>query len=144
MAVYNRRGDLVLVQYKKGLGTDPFYAETEALLEALLYITQASQEGRFCVFTDCKVLLQAVHEKQTHNLPTWQSAETVTRCWMIQQNLGDRVSIQYTTRNALKTPHELANWARISGKEDTGTPIQCQIAHLEVEHRLDDSFFIME
>lgn len=43
MVVYNRRGDLVLVQFKKGRGADPFHAEAEALLEALTYIRQASQ-----------------------------------------------------------------------------------------------------
>lgn len=34
------------------------------------------------------------------------------------------------------------NWARQSGRTEEGTPIQCQIAHLEVENRLNSDLFL--
>ncbi|KAF3327517.1 hypothetical protein FCM35_KLT07635 [Carex littledalei] len=144
LAVYNRRGDLVFVQYGKGDAADAFHAEAEALLAALCYVQGASQEGRFYLYTDCKVLHTAVYEKQIQNLPSWQAAETVKRCSILQQNMENRVIVQHITRAALTTPHALANWARRSRKNEAGTPLQCQIAHLDVKHNLDEHFFTLQ
>ena len=103
-----------------------------------------ANEGMFYVFSDCKILVKAVQEKQMEDIPSWQAAETVKQCWMSYEILKNKVKIHAITRAAIKTPHNLANWVRRTGTEGTGTPIQCQISHLEIEHKLNNSFFVLE
>ncbi|KAF3336805.1 RNase H [Carex littledalei] len=134
MAVYNRRDDLVYVKYKGGEGGDPFHAEARAVWKTFEYVLQGEQEGMFHIFSDCKPLVNAILKKQTEGLPSWRAAETVKRCWTSYYQMRHRITLQHISRKAVQTHHNMANWARRSGKEGSGTPIQCQIAHLEVTY----------
>lgn len=143
MAVYNRRGDLVCVKYKWVEGGDPFHAEAGAVWGTFEYVSIGEQEGMLHIFSDCKSLVKAIIEKQVEGIPSWKAAETVKRCWTVYYQMRNRITLHYIPRIAVQAPHNMANWARRSGKEGCGTPIQCQISHLEIEHRLSSAYFVI-
>lgn len=142
MVVYNMRGDLVFVQFGTSQAFDPFHAEANAVLRAIQYIINSDHEGIFSIFTDCNNLVKVIHDKSVEDIPSWRAAEAVKNCINHSNDRQHQWSIQHTVRGAIETPHNLANWAQQSGKTEEGTPIQCQIAHLEIENRLNPEFFL--
>ncbi|XP_078163540.1 uncharacterized protein LOC144558573 [Carex rostrata] len=141
MGVYNRRGDLVYVSYAHGNTTDPFHAEAEAMWQTIKYATGGEHPGLFYIFSDCKTLVQAIIDGNTRDLPSWRAAETVGKCIRAYQRNHHSLSILHVLRVVVQTPHRLANWARKTGKNGSGTPIQCYLTHLELEQRLNPDHF---
>lgn len=93
--VYNRRGDLVYVQYGKGIALDPFYAETEALLHAIQYALEGTGQGKFYIFTDCKILVNAIQEWDISDIPSWRAAEMVMICINLYSKNLDKILLQH-------------------------------------------------
>ncbi|XP_078163112.1 uncharacterized protein LOC144558181 [Carex rostrata] len=144
MSVYNRRGDLVYIQYDKGEEFDPFHTETEAMLMAIQYALEARCEGTFYIFTDCQLLIKAIQEGDITKIPSWRAAESVVKCINGHQINPSRILVQHIKREAVKTSHNMANWARKTGRSGKGTPLQCFLPQTEIEHNLNRVFFRLE
>ncbi|KAF3324721.1 hypothetical protein FCM35_KLT10878 [Carex littledalei] len=73
------------------------------------------------VCSDCKVLVQAVLQNNFLDLLSWQAAEVVAEGAQLYLKLMGRVTLKHVTRELVAQPHSLANWARITRTECTGT-----------------------
>lgn len=109
---------------------DPLQAEAQAVLEAMRYVMQGGNQGDFTIFSDNKNMVKAIKEGDITDLVSWRAAEMVMNAVKNLREGTHRMTLQYITRKALQTPHNLANWARKSGKAGNGTPIRCSISHL--------------
>ncbi|KAF3327924.1 hypothetical protein FCM35_KLT06530 [Carex littledalei] len=141
LAVYNRRGDLVYTSFGRVASQDAFSTEAMAVWQALQYIEVNGSEGVFICYSDSRQLVQAIADRRVQGIPNWRAAEKVQQCINYIARYRDRVQVKYITRKALHTAHQMANWARMTGKIEAGTPIQCNIGHLDIEHRLNGMYF---
>lgn len=141
MAVYNRRGDLVFMHFKPVPALDALHAEALAVLTAMKYVRQGGCRGNFIIFSDSKNLVQVTNDGDISELASWKAAETAMSAIMLLEEEAHKMQLKYITRRAMLTPHNLANWARKSGRSGEGTPLQCMVSHLEIEQLLNKNYF---
>lgn len=141
---YDETGCLKEIAFDFMTLSDPFHAEAMVLLQVLQQGRERVRRGhrnRVMVFSDCKVLVNAVHNKITQSLPSWEAAQTVAECINLVQELRETVSLTYITREALKGPHKLANWARVNSQRGAGPSITAITVQLQIPHQIDAGFF---
>lgn len=141
MTVYNRRGDLVYVNFQSVQPLDPLHAEALAVLVAMSYVMQEGSQGMFRIFSDNKHMVQVINGGDISEVSSWQAAEAVMSAILLLKQGAHKMQLQFITRKAMRTPLNLANWARRSGKTGIGTPLQCVISHLEIDQTLSKEFF---
>lgn len=125
----------------------PWEAEAIALLNALEHI--ASQNGaqagaKYAVYSDCKVLVDAVQNDCLDNLPSWRAAPMVAHCARRFQSMKEQTLLRYVRRDALKQPHLLANWARRTEQGYSGFPCDSFMKEMDIDKQLDSALFQFE
>lgn len=114
------------------------------MLQAIKYATEEGNEGPFICLSDSKNLVQAIQEGDVTDIPARKAAETVQECLNLILVKPNQVVVQYITRKAVQTAHEMADLARVTGKSDKGMPMQCGTGHLNIEHSLNTKYFVFQ
>lgn len=123
---------------------DPLHSEALAILNILHQLEQEgqdSQRGQLNIFSDCKVLVQAINNSAIEGLPSWKAANTVVECILLTRQWGEEITITFASRDALKGPHALANWARRTRLQSTALATTQTDIHQEVTLNLNENFF---
>lgn len=122
--VFNGKGELIFVQTRSTLCTDPLQAEAMALLHVLQYIKGeggTQPVSNFLVCTDCKTFMKAITQNDYQELPSWQAAEVVAQGAQLYQQMMENITFRHiVSRKMLPQLHLLANWARTSCTSYTG------------------------
>jgi hypothetical protein len=66
-------------------------------------------------------------------LPSWRAAETIGLCGENYRDNKHIIKILHTGREALQTPHMIANWTRKQGQTGSGTYPLNIVAHLKLD-----------
>lgn len=65
--------------------------------------------------SDSKNLVQAIREGDVTDTPPWRATETIQECLNLLK--PNQVAVQYITRKAVQTTHEMTNWAKVTRTE---------------------------
>lgn len=145
LITYDQTGRLQEVQGLHTTANDALHAEAEALLAALQQCTgTGSVIERYTIFSDCKLLVQAVLREQPEHLPSWMAQETVVRCILRHKECRGKVLIEHVTRMKLKAPHYICNKARREGTNFRGRPPDGVTEFMQVPAVLNPNHFRFE
>lgn len=123
MVIFDEKGNLVHAKGTNLTTKNSLEGEAMAVFGALNYIMEGSI-GRYRIYSDCKILVQAIERESINELTHWQAVRVVVRCIQLCKDLRDMVSIKHVRRNALIQPHALANWATRQNSTFAGVPGQ--------------------
>lgn len=129
------------LSYDRVEAQDPFHTEARALVHAMRYAATEGNEGLFMCFSDNINLVNAIKNGSIEDLPSWKAAEIVQEGINLKKSYPAKLDVKHVTREAVRTPHIMANWARKTGQSERGTPIQCCIGHMEIEHSINKKNF---
>lgn len=141
MMIYNGLGQLVHTEYRQVLAADPLHAEALGLSDALQYLLNNQSAGKGFIFSDCRVLIDAVTQQQLGNLPSWDATETVALCLHKLQSVGGGVELRYANREKLGDPHKVANWARTTAQTFRGCMPASFMNELEIQMTLSTDHY---
>lgn len=98
MLIYDEQGHRIAAQCAFGIAHDPFHAEAKATLQALTHIhtrTLGGHQERYAIYTDCKVLVEILENRNLEAMPSWRATETVANCLQRLTDLQHMVTISY-------------------------------------------------
>lgn len=78
---------------------------------------EEQNEASFIFLSDSKNLVQAIQEGDVTDTPAWRATETIQECLNLILVKPNQVAVQYITRKAVQTTHEMTNWARVTRTE---------------------------
>lgn len=144
---YSDKGELMNIRYGTMRVSDPLHAEAYAVLQVLTHLVSQQEliQGRpYKILTDCSHLVKAVQTGSVAELPSWSAAATVAQCVHIFASNRAGLEITKISREGLKGPHKLANWARTSGRSFHGSLGEIEETNCMVDTVLDQNFFSFE
>ncbi|KAJ4755843.1 hypothetical protein LUZ62_090248 [Rhynchospora pubera] len=138
--VYDRMGNLICINCRPFQANSPFQAEAIALEEAAHY-SMLMQESKIILFSDCRILVNAVNDFDYQTLPDWHAMEQVCRLRETIQAHQGRIEIRAVKREVVENAHMLANEARRRGTTWHGFPTAQQLARMKLKVKLDAEVF---
>lgn len=144
---YDQRGSYAWAGAGYMQAEDPLHGEALALLHVTRWYVSCmsnSTTSRAQIFSDCKVLVQAIRNNSIDDLPSWKATPTVVDVINLINSVNDRVIVRHVSREALKGPHNLANWARRNKEHMEVLPREMMDARQGITTTLDDQFFCWE
>lgn len=142
--MYDQKGILVRAWTRYMNATYPLHGEALALLQILNRYRErmANRDTNMThIFSDWSTLVKAVNHSSIKDLPSWSAAPTVGQCAQLVHSYKEVIAVRHVSRQALKDPHNLANWAR-RAKQPTITLSELQIdTHHEVSRVVDPNLF---
>lgn len=109
MAVYNRRGDLVYVNFHPTQPLDSLHVNALVAIVAMRYVMQEGSQCAFIIFSDNKNMVQVINGGKISELTSWKAAEAVMSTIILHKEEAHKMKIQHITRRALRAPHNLVN-----------------------------------
>ena len=90
-------------------------------MQQILDEHELAQGINFVILTNCANLVKAIDANEVEGLPSWNAAQTVALCAEICVKSRGRIKVAKVRREALQSPHQLANWARSSRRSFQGS-----------------------
>ncbi|KAJ4768836.1 Ribonuclease H-like superfamily protein [Rhynchospora pubera] len=124
---------------------DPFHAEALAMLDGFKLVLQRfgeNQNKMVDIFSDCQILVAAVTEMNTDNLPCWQALPVVQELISLYKSCAKSIQVTYVRRDAVKPSHMLANHARRKTHAKVGNEMDCTLLlELGIRLEIDKNYF---
>lgn len=146
VTVYTPVYGLTEVQYRSIQANDAFHAESLALWYALQQISgiiMRYTQLKITLYSDCSNLVEAIHNRNSVDIPSWKARETVGECVRWIQNAAAMVNLKDITREAVTIPHKLANMARRTGHEFRGTVQEGSACVAGISTEINRTFFLI-
>lgn len=143
MVIFDEKGNLVHAKGTNLTTKNSLEGEAMAVFGALNYIMEGSI-GRYRIYSDCKILVQAIERESINELTHCQAVRVVVRCIQLCKDLRDMVSIKHVRRNALIQPHALANWATRQNSTFAGVPGQQFMKELHLQPVINKALYLFQ
>lgn len=144
LTCYDEKGELLSVQYGATRAMDPLHAEAMAMQKTLEMVLNRYEERRpvrIIIMSDCQVIINAIHRNSVEDLPSWRAAHTVAECGRLFSQCNNYTAIAKATRQMVQDPHNLANWARRTGRQFQGTIGEVSELNFTIHTQLDPVVF---